>query len=598
MVAICKRGNDGKLRLALQCTQGFPARQLAMDALGAENVYHLPVESLDTANPGEDAVIALIQHSAVGKRVLGTLPLRLGALPPSGYHIGSQAHRGGRVLVVVGGDLFGMLAGLADLLLHSERTARALLYRGGTRTEKPAFPLRYYWTWDHSTNWVLDDAGNQFSGCNNQYLKKPATFLEDYRRLIDHCVAMRFNGIAIWGFLRSAHGGEDYAYKVARYAADRGVAILPGLGTTGYGGIYYEGRHPYNLETYLAGNPRRGNMNKEGQYSVHEITPHHPANQAWIREGVEWLYRNFPIGGANMENSDYMVDYAPAGRRGRARIRSGEADYFKDQFFAYKTALETAHALAPEKWNLYATYSGFDTAAATHTQPTADMGPAPYFAKHLPPSAIAQWTLSGMLSETPIPLRAWMDHARPAAAYRNPRWPRGARPHTARSTGFCHQASQWSSTRRTDVALSTFAEACLRGHEAGLEGISVHGEVTNRSLAWKLNYLTMRHWTYHPQSTLEEFTLAELAPRLGGEKNARTFVEILCLLDENKAGPEVQTQLAGVSQMVGPVYQALSDPDDQPPLSNLTMSRMWEELAEWNTLKSGRKSVAHGGALA
>ncbi len=50
---------------------------------------------------------------------------------------------------------------------------------------KPALPSSYFWTWDHSTNWTLDDPGLQNSGCYNRYFKQPGTFLDDYRRLTD-----------------------------------------------------------------------------------------------------------------------------------------------------------------------------------------------------------------------------------------------------------------------------------------------------------------------------------------------------------------------------------------------------------------------------
>jgi hypothetical protein len=351
--------------------------------------------------------------------------------------------------------------------------------------------------------------------------------------------------------------------------------------------VYYEGRHPFNIETYLARHPRRANWWKDGQLAPREISPYFPENQEWIKQGVEWLYRNFPIGGSNMENNDLMVDYSPAGKRARARIKSGEQDFFKDQFFAYKTALDVAHAINPKLWHTYATYSGFGPQSATGTHLSAGMGARPYFSRRMPASAIAQWTLTGMLSKDPIPLRHWMAQPRPPLAYRNPRWPRGIRPPTPRSAGFCHQGSQWSCPgRRTDVMVSTFAEACLRGYEAGLEGMSVHGEVTSRSLAWNLNYLAMRHWTYHPESTLEEFALAELAPRVGGEKAARTFVEIMCRLEEGKTGSETEKMLREFLQANAPM--------NQPARGNLRIYRMWEELSEWNILKDNRKSIAHG----
>ncbi|NQU11381.1 hypothetical protein HQ590_11355 [bacterium] len=577
MTTLIRRCAHKRLLLFLESTPGFPAQTMAETRLGADAVRCRPAAMLGTLPLKSDCVVVCLARGPSARAVTRQLGARLPALPPSGYRIQTVHHRAGRALVVAGGDVFGLLAGLADVLQRSCLNRAGLSYRGGDRTEKPAFPLRYYWTWDHSTNWVLDDPGNQVEGCNNRYGKKPETFREDYRRLVDHCVEMRFNGIIIWGFLRDAHGGERLAHEIARYAADRGVAIMPGVGTTGYGGIYYQGRHPANLETYLAAHPERGNLWEDGQHSAREATPYHQANQDWIAASLDWLYRTFPIGGVNLENNDLMVDYSPAGKRGRARIKSGEADHFKDQYFAYKTALEVADRLAPDKWNTYATYSGFGRGRDL-SNAGADMGIEPYFAKRMPPSAIAQWTITGMVSEHPIPLRDWLGHPRPARAYQNPRWPKGLRPPTPRSAGFLHQASQWHGIRRNRPAISTFAEACLRSAEAGLEGISVHGEVTSRTLAWRLNYLAMRHWTYHPRSTLEEFAAAELAPRVGGDQCARDFIEALALLDEGKADDAYQL----ARKHRGEWYPL---PYPEPAQGDIEIARTWTELCEWATAR-------------
>jgi len=374
---------------------------------------------------------------------------------------------------------------------------------------------------------------------------------------------------------------------VARYAADRGVAILPGVGTTGYGGIYYEGRHPCNLETYLARHPDRANRHADGTRHEREISPYHPANIEWIERSLEWLYRSFPIGGVNLENSDLMVDHSPAARRARRKLKTGEAEHFKDQYFAYRAALDTAQRLAPDAWNVYTTYAGFNTTATARNSPAhsgdimegAHLTGLPYFARHMPPCAIAQWTLTAMVRGQPVPLRAWLDDRAPRAVYENPNWPRDLRPPTPRSAGFLHQASQWHRgfprLRRGDVAVSTFAEGCLRSFEAGLAGISVHGEVSRRELAWDLNYLAMRHWTYHPRSTLAEFAAAELAPRLGGEKEALRFVDLLCRLDEGESGPELSDR---IWQACGfRVY-----PRNVPPSGDVHRFRLYEQLMEWN----------------
>ena len=585
MADTIKKARDGKVLLALESTDGFPAVQLAGRVLGADAIRTAPAELLSASPLEGDLIVACVAGSPAGKAAAHALGVRPPRLPSNGYRIQHCKHRAGSALLIAGGDLFGMLAGLSDVLARSELTRRGLLYRGGDRTEKPAFPLRYYWTWDHSTNWVLDEEGNQFSGCSNLYLKRPETYIEDYKRLIDNCVAMRFNGIVIWGFLRDAHGGEDYSHQIAAYAAQRGVAIMPGVGTTGYGGVYYEGRHPCNLETYLAAHPERGNTGQDGRLSTRESSPYYPENQEWIRDSIEWLYRSFPIGGVNLENSDLMVDHSAAGRRGRKKIKSNEADYFKDQFFAYKAALDTTHRLAPHGWNTYATYSGFGSGEDV-SNAGADMGAVPYFAKRMPPSAIAQWTLTGMVSAQPPTFREWLDDPAPRKLYKNPRWPRGLCPPTPRSAGFLHQASPWNTRyRRSMVGLKPFAEACLRSKEAGLEGISVHGEVTSRTLPWKLNYLTMRHWTYHPRSSLRAFAHAELAPLLGGAKEADDYVEAMCLIEEGKD--------EAAWKLVEPRYRKAFPRNVGGP-GDLGVFRMWEGLLECANLRRGDQALSGG----
>ncbi len=571
MAELIKCQRDGRILVAVESTPGFPAAALARRKLGATAVQVVPAELLEQYTGEGDLVIAVRRGSHVAQTVVKLLDRKLPALPPSGYHIETVDYSRGTALLVLGGDLFGMLAGLSDALLWSSLTSRGLSCRGGTKTEKPAFGIRYYWTWDHSTNWVLDDPGNQVSGCQNLYLKQPETFLADYRALIDHCVDMRFNGLVVWGFLRDSHGGEDYAWEIARYAADRGVRLLPGVGVTGQGGVYYQGDHPCNLETYLRRNPERGNTDADGRMSRKELSPHFAQNRKWISSSLEWLYRNFPVGGANLENNDFMIDHSPLGKRRRRKIKSDEPDQFKEQYAAYVTALETALELDPDGWHTYATYCGFG-AGEEISVAGPNVGKTPYFAANLPAGSIAQWTLTGMLTGSPPALRDWLETGTPRKLYRNRNWPKKLQPPTERSVGYIHQGSQWhESLRRTSLCLKPFAEAAVRAHETGLEGISIHGEVSARTLPWKLNYLTMRHWCYHPNSTLEEFARAELEPRLGGRQEALDFVEALCLLDEGNADDAVACCRD---------HFMASYPKKYPVAGDLPISRLWEGLLE------------------
>jgi len=154
------------------------------------------------------------------------------------------------------------------------------------RRKKAALANSYFWTWDHSTNWVLDDPGLQNFGCANSYLKRPETFVEDYRRLTDLAAGLGVKGILIWGFLRDSHGGVEYSKRVADYAASRGVAIMPGIGTTCYGGIYYEGDHPYNIETFVSKNPEARIVDQKGESHGHGACPTHPAFVDWLTEAI------------------------------------------------------------------------------------------------------------------------------------------------------------------------------------------------------------------------------------------------------------------------------------------------------------------------
>ena len=61
------------------------------------------------------------------------------------------------------------------------------------------------------------------------------------------------NGLIIWGFIRDSHGGVAASRELCRYAAERGVRVLPGVGTSGYAGYVFEGNHRYNAHTCESG---------------------------------------------------------------------------------------------------------------------------------------------------------------------------------------------------------------------------------------------------------------------------------------------------------------------------------------------------------
>jgi len=87
----------------------------------------------------------------------------------------------------------------------------------------------------------------------------------EWPRFWDGIVEMD-NGVIIFGLLRDRHGGESAANELCAYAHDRGVKVIAGVGTSWYGGPYYEGAHPYNVRCYLTQHPERRAKRKNGEF--------------------------------------------------------------------------------------------------------------------------------------------------------------------------------------------------------------------------------------------------------------------------------------------------------------------------------------------
>lgn len=396
-----------------------------------------------------------------------------------------------------------------------------------------ALPNSYFWTWDHSCNWVLDDPGMQFDGCYNRYFKKPETFVEDYRRLTDLSAGLGIKGIVIWGFLRDAHGGVEAAKRVAGYGADRGVAIMPGFGVTWYGGAYYEGDHPYSLATFLRRYPEARLLDERGQPM--EVSGEfgacigHPAFQSWLREAVDWMLREFQIGGFNFENGDFIVDTHPLTQALRRDWPSDDSEVFFHQGQSYQKALDAVGDRLSGLIAAYATYAGFQYCDQL-IQDTGMGKRPPAMLRTLPSRSVCQWTLSGMLHRQPLPLTVWLDDGVPDAAFDNPQWPRDLKPGASRNVGFVHQGSQWRGNRY-DCVVSWIKEACLRGYRSGLEGISIHGEVSARHVPAALNYLAFSHFTHYPEDSLREFGRRTLGQVLGSPEDGEEYALILAHWD-------------------------------------------------------------------
>lgn len=457
--------------------------------------------------------------------------IRLG---PQGILLATVSDGGRPVLLVAGGSRAATPGAAGELLnFHLEAGPGRASFRKTDLIDNPALPYRIFWNWDHSTNWVRGVRGEQEDGCFNPYLKKADAYPHDFRRLLDYMGEHKLNGLILWGFLRDSHGGVAHSSQLVDHAVERGVRVLPGIGSSFYGGFYYEGNHRFNVNTWLADNPPSLRFLDQKAKRLHNaICPSQPRNIQWLREGAEWLFSEFPqLGGANLENGDFFTCQCADCRRLRQKPENDPNFYF-DMMVTQLPILEAARRLLPDAWMTYATYTGFSPEEIwKRTDKSLVRSAVPRFVSQFPEDSICQWTLTHMVD-------GW--GREPEADVRK-KWPAGLRPPTRHSIGLLHQGSVWhratewwtKSPRGNDtgqryVDISELIRyTCARCAEEGLEGLEILGEASDASPGSEINYLAFEEFTWHPKTTMDSFVENRLARIYGSAEDARNFLRMV-----------------------------------------------------------------------
>lgn len=455
------------------------------------------------------------------------LPPGLGAVDPlrgqaeDAFLLQTARWQGFPVLLAAGGGRPGLIYAVNEL-----GTRRLVAGDAGLQVsflnvhQSPALPYRLFWTWDHSTNWYLEQVGLQEIGALNYYSKPAEGFLEDYRRLVDFVSLQRISGVTIYGFLRDSHGGIAAAQELCRYAAERGVRILPGVGINAYGGIYWEGNHPYNLSTWLRQHPElRAQLDKPVAFHLPELPklwfpethysdtacPSRPENAAYHQEAVQWLAETFEIGGINFETGDYGVCACP---ECAARRRADETWSLRDQAMLYPRLFEAARRARPDLWLVSEAYwdNILDLDALA---PLAE----------LPEDAIYQFCINRSY---------WPKLKQGLTRQHVARLPR---PKNVLRT---HMGSQWNHERYELVA-QRFAELMQLVHATGMQGATIFGEVGAFSTVNEINYLAFARFGYQADLSWQQFVADDLAPLLGGVEPAERYLALLVTPNERPA---------------------------------------------------------------
>ena len=246
----------------------------------------------------------------------------------------------------------------------------------------PTLQHRLFWTWDYSTNWGPAAAVPQNDTWNDpEYGRHTEDFLQDYKNLVDFCVAHGFTGIIIYGFLRDSHGGIKAAQELCRYGRQKNVGIIPGIGVFSYGGVYWEGNHEFNLPSWLERHPHLAAVGQPPSMPCFIMAcPSKEENLKWMRESVRWLSETIDIDGINFETGDYGVCQCDDCRR--RSTRTGRWS-FADIGEVLPPLVEEMLQVKPKTLPLCECY--FDNVLETE-----EMAPLRLF----PPGAILQFTIN------------------------------------------------------------------------------------------------------------------------------------------------------------------------------------------------------------
>lgn len=358
---------------------------------------------------------------------------------------------------------------------------------------------RFFWTWDHSMDWAPLAEGIQEYGAGNPYYKKPEDFIRDYKNLIDFSATHDFTGVIIYGFLRDCHGGIEAAKEVCRYGRQKNVHIIPGIGINAYGGVYWEGKHKFNLSNWLDRHPKLEAVGQPypGHPYLRIACPSKNENRQWNKDAIRWLCETFDIGGINFETGDYGLCKC---NQCQSRSRRTSDWSTEDVAELLPPLIEEARKIRPEILPICECY--FDNILNTDVQ-------APLQA--LPNNAILQFCINhSYLSR----FQKEMDSLKVAQLPSHQKIIR------------THMGSQWNGERHKFVA-QDFSKLVKKAAELGMDGITIFGEVSSLKTAHEINYLSVAGFSDNPKLAWNEFITQKLRPLLGGEDIAIKYTDLL-----------------------------------------------------------------------
>jgi hypothetical protein len=391
-----------------------------------------------------------------------------------------------------------------------------------------------FWTWDHSTEWALNHAGAKTIGSSETYGRNTPIFLEDFTTLLEWCGRHHVDAVIVWGLLRDSHGGLESVKQLCDIAARNEVRLLCGVGLNSYGGVYYEGSSPYNLERHLVEHPDLYSVDSAGNRIVmngphvtYHACPSRSENQEFAAESLRWLFKNLPLGGVQVETGDTGVCCCALCLKRRQHPATQCS--WEDMALMYPLAAQAIRSVSSEAWIVCETYA--------HPEPFAGTTAAPGFGDGKPAWADAcldqfpkgkgifvQWVCDDFIK--PRQRKTWTNAGIVSNAQRQ-------------NVMRAHLGSYWTGRQRGELSIDWIAEMVHQSMVHGFDGITMFGEVSPFDTGAELNYLALENYgsAANPNADLEVFLKNVAAPLLGGDKYAHDYLQYAKLIYERQNIP-------------------------------------------------------------
>ncbi|UCD29189.1 MAG: hypothetical protein JSV03_01515, partial [Planctomycetota bacterium] len=375
----------------------------------------------------------------------------------------------------------------------------------------PPVKTRMFWTWDHTTEWMLNRPGAQTIGASNYYGRTKECFVGDYTKMLEFCGQHNINGVIVWGLLRDRHGGLESASQLCEVAAKNGVSLLCGAGLCAYGGVYYQGDSPYSLDLHLqkhpelkavddSGKPLEFTAGIYGPKMFYHACPSRKENQEHIAESLQWLFENLPLDGVQIEAGDNHVCQCKL-CKDRRRYPTGRFSW-EDMALLHPIAIKAIRAVKPDAWICCETYSHPEPYRGQEHPGFGDgkTAWADQCLAKIPDGVFIEWVYDRIGKSRPK--RIWTK----AGNVNNQR-----HRHIMRA----HFSTYWSGIRG-ELAIEAIAEMVQESMDHGSDVISLFGEVSPFHTGAELNYLALENFgsSANPKADVNIFLRDVAAPLL------------------------------------------------------------------------------------